>query len=863
MAWHALDPAQAGIRLEVGPDGLDSAEAGHRLQRYGPNRLPPPRRRSLLRRLLAQFHNILIYLLLVAAVAAWYLGHPVDSAVIALVVLANAVIGFVQEGKAERAMEAIGQMVARQARVRRDGRRLRIDAGDLVPGDRVRLKPGDRVPADLRLLECHELYVDEAALTGESLPVAKHPQALAPETALAERACMAWSGTLVVKGEAEGLVVATGTSSEIGRITGLLGAVHSLATPLLRQIERFGRLLSAAILALAGSLVLLAWLLHGQGVRETFMAAVALAVSAIPEGLPAIITITLAVGVRRMAQRRAIVRRLPAVETLGSVDTICSDKTGTLTRNELQATHLVLGARLQSGDAWREGGSATLRELCETAVLACEADRPEAADPLESALLQLAGASGVDVAGLLAARPRSGLLPFASENKLMATRHGEMLYVKGAPERVLARCCTALDQARFEPADWQQQIQRMASDGLRVLALARGRSVRHDGRLELAALGDALELVGLVGFSDPPRAEVPGAIAACTGAGITVKMITGDHADTALAIAGAIGIDTRHGALSGHELDGLSPGALAQAALRVNVFARAAPEHKLRLVEALQAQGRIVAMTGDGVNDAPALKRADIGVAMGQTGTEAAREAADMVLADDHFATIVSGVEEGRGVYDNIRKAILFALPTNAGEAMVIFLAVVLGVTLPITPVQVLWINTVTAITLALALAFEPLESDVMRRAPRPRGQGLVDAFMLLRLLWVGALMTAGSFALYLAALAAGDDLAAARTVAFNTLVACELVYLFNARRWHAPSWQLRTLLANPWALGAAGLLVLLQLGSTYLPLGNRLLGTAPIGVVEWLWILGFAALAFILVEIEKAWLRRRSRGLH
>lgn len=864
VVWHSLGTAEAAERLKSPADGLSGPEAAQRLGRFGPNQLPSPPRQSALLRFLRQFHNVLIYLLVVAAIAAWLLGHPVDSAVIGIVVLANALIGYVQEGKAARAMEAIGAMVGRSARVRRDGCWQRIDAQDLVPGDRVKLKPGDRVPADLRLLECHGLGIDEAPLTGESMPVSKRSAELPVQTPLAERLGMAWSGTLVVKGEAEALVVETGAATEIGRISGLLGEVQHLVTPLLQQITRFGQRLSLVILAVSGLLMLLAWLLHGQMPAQTFMAAVALAVAAIPEGLPAIITITLAVGVRRMAARKAIVRRLPAVETLGSVDTICSDKTGTLTSNELQATHLTLAGELKSREDWLQGDCEHLRQMAEAAVLGSEAERLESADPLEAALLHLAESTGLQPAEMRARHPRTALLPFASEYKLMATRHADQVYLKGAPERVLARCRTARGCDALEIELWQQRLASMAGDGLRVLALARRPAAGESGAMSIDQLGEGFELLGLIGFSDPPRPAVPAAIRACRDAGIRVKMITGDHAETALAIATQIGIDTDKGALNGADLDALQPDELAKRAEQVNVFARTSPENKLRLVEALQAQGRVVAMTGDGVNDAPALKRADIGVAMGQKGTEAAREAAEMVLADDNFATIVSGVEEGRGVYDNIRKTILFALPTNTGEALVILIAVVAGVALPLTPVQLLWVNTVTAITLALALAFEPLENDVMARPPRPRNEGLVDRFTALRALWVGLSMMLGTFGLYLMAQAAGASQAEARTVALNTLVVCEMVYLFNVRRWLAPSWHWRTLIANPWALWAVVLLAILQLLTTYLPIAQGLLGTAAIGLREWLWVGGFGVLLFAVIEVEKAWLlRRRGGGLH
>jgi calcium-translocating P-type ATPase len=850
VAWHAEDANSVRARLDTGPRGLSEEEAKARLDRHGPNVLPPPPRPSALLRLARQFHNVLIYVLLGAAALTAWMGHAVDTAVIIGVVVINALIGFIQEGKAEKAMQAIGALVAPRARVVRDGCTVTLDAALLVPGDLVKLKPGDRVPADLRLFEVHGLEIDEAPLTGESLPVRKAPDAVSADAALGDRLCMAFSGCLVTAGEGRGHVVATGAATEIGRITGMLGRVQALTTPLLREIARFGRWLTLIILAASLLLFAVGWLVHSIAMSDTFLAAVAFAVAAIPEGLPAIITITLAVGVQRMAARRAIVRRLPAVETLGAVTVICSDKTGTLTRNELRVTHVAVdGAvrHLQAGEPI-EG----LEMLAEAAVLCSEAEGVQGADPLEAALLAFAADAGVDASALREARPRLALLPFASENKLMATRHGDVLYLKGAPERLL-------DRSEGERTPWEQALAAMAADGLRVLALASRPARGESGAIGLDAVGAGFRMLGLVGFADPPRDEVPDAVAACASAGIAVKMITGDHVETALAIAAEIGIEVEAGAMTGPELDALEPDSLRERAHRVNVFARTSPENKLRLVEALQARGHVVAMTGDGVNDAPALKRADIGVAMGRKGTEAAREAAEMVLADDHFATIVAGVEEGRGVYDNIRKSLAFILPTNAAQASVVLLAVLAGLSLPLTPVQILWVNMVTAVTLALALAFEPLEGDIMRRRPRSQG-GIVTRYMLLRIVWVAALITLATFALYLLELGWGASEAEARTVALNVLVLCEITYLFSARRWLEPTWQPRVLVSNPWALVATGALVLLQLGITYLPVANTVFGTAPIGLREWLWAGSLALALFVIVEGEKTVLRMLRR---
>ncbi|NEZ03461.1 HAD-IC family P-type ATPase [Wenzhouxiangella sp. XN201] len=859
--WHTLTPAESLEGLQSSSPGLTAEEAARRLAKDGPNALPESPRRPWWRRLLAQFHNVLIYVLIAAALLAATLAHWVDAGVITAVVIINAIIGLAQEGKAERAMEAIGRMLALKAKVRRDGRWQTIPAAELVRGDIVRLGAGDLVPADLRLLESHGLRIDQAALTGESVPVGKTVETVEAQAPLADRRCLAYSGTLVGGGQGTGVVFASGSDTELGRISSMLETVENVTTPLLRQVNRFGQILSAVLVGFTVLVITLGRVLHGLPLDEGFLAGVALIVAAIPEGLPAIITITLAVGVQRMAARQAIIRRLPAVETLGSVTTICSDKTGTLTRNELHVRRVLTGM----GDFSPESLPAdcdAVRALAEAAVLCNDAEfGGDSNDPIELALLDLAAPAAIKIDEVRHASPRTALLPFSSHRKLMATAHGERLIIKGAPETVLERCSHVLGADGMEQllADtWRTRLDDLAGDGLRILALAeRHAGTPIDSIDDEHTLGKDFCLLGLVGFADPPRAEVPQSIRACREAGIRVKMITGDHAVTAGSIARELGLTSGNTVLTGPELDRLDDAELAERSASVDVYARTSPEHKLRLVTALQARGEVVAMTGDGANDAPALKRADIGVAMGIKGTEASRQAAEMVLADDNFSTIAAGIEEGRGVYDNIRKAVLFILPTNAAEALVVALAVLAGVTLPITPVQILWINMATAVTLALALAFEPTEGDVMRRPPRPRSEGLITGFVAARILWVGLVLTGATFALFQWSVTGSGDEALARTLAVNLLVAGEIVYLFNCRRLFAPSLTRESLGANRWAWLMVAILVVMQLGFTYLPAAQLIFGTTALEAGHWLLIGALVVPLLLAVELEK-WLWRR-----
>jgi magnesium-transporting ATPase (P-type) len=877
-------PAEQVLReLEAAPGGLSEAEAARRLAVHGPNRLRPPKRRGPVVRFLLQFHNVLIYVLLASAAITAALGHAVDTGVILGVTIINAIVGFVQEGKAESALAAIRNMLSPRAMVLRDGQRREIAAEELVPGDWVLLQSGDKVPADLRLIDSKNLRIQEAALTGEAEAVEKAVTPVAVETAIGDRTDMAYSSTLVIYGQAIGVVVATGERTEIGRISTLLEQVEEIATPLLRQMAQFGRWLSAAIVLAAGATFAAGVFWRHLRPDDMFMAAVALAVAAIPEGLPAIMTIILAIGVQRMAGRNAIVRRLPAVETLGAVTVICSDKTGTLTRNEMTVQRIVTADRVfaVSGAGYAPTGGFSLDgtpilpddapdlqaivragQLCNEAVLR-EQDgewRMEG-DPTEGALLTLAHKAGLDPSAEQERFHRVDSIPFESEHRFMATLHHDhhghgFIYVKGAPERVLAMCARELGDAGPQPLRpdyWRDRIEELTTLGQRVLAVAFRATAETRGELTFEDIEEGLILLGLLSISDPPREEAIRAVWQTRQAGIRVKMITGDHDETARAIAAQIGIGDGQKALTGRELETLDDAALQAVVLDTDVYARASPEHKLRLVAALQANRQVVAMTGDGVNDAPALKRADIGVAMGMNGTEAAKEAAAMVLADDNFASITHAVEEGRTVYDNLRKALLFTLPTNGAQALVVVTAILLGVALPITPVQILWVNMVTAVTLSLALAFEPAEANVMQQPPRDPGEPLLSGIMLWRIGAVAVLLVVAPLGLFLWETAQGRPQEEARTLAVNALVMSEIFYLFNSRYIHGSVLSRAGLLGSRPVLVSIGLMLLLQLAFTYFPPMQRLMGTAPIIAADW-GIVTLAGLAvLLLVELEKA----------
>lgn len=855
-APHSRSVETCIAALESHPEGLTAAEAARRLSAHGPNRLPDVQARRPLLRFLLQFHNVLIYVLLSAAVVTGALQHWVDTGVILAVVLANAIIGFIQEGKAEAAMAAIRQMLAPRAAVLRDSARVTVNGADLVPGDIVLLEAGDKVPADLRVIEARGLAAQEAILTGESVPVEKGSTPVLAAAALGDRRSMLWSGTLITQGTARGLVVATGTGTEIGRIGGLLEGVEQLTTPLVAQMDDFARWLSLFILLAAGLLLVYGYYIGHQDFAELFMAVVGVAVAAIPEGLPAVMTITLAIGVQAMARRNAIVRRLPAIESIGSVSVICTDKTGTLTRNEMVVTTVETtdGVFAVTGEGYAPEGKITpngdliglarASALCNDALLQDRAGHwTVEGDPMEGALLAFAGKAAGEIAAV-----RLDAIPFDSRHRFMAVltdaAAGRMIHVKGAPERILHMC------GGIDVHHWHARADALARQGLRVLALAE--RAETAGRIDLAALEGGLTFLGLVGLIDPPRPEAIVAVAECRAASIRVKMITGDHAGTAAAIAAQIGLQNPHRVLTGIDLDKLDDAQLALEVTDVDVFARASPEHKLRLVTALQANGLSVAMTGDGVNDAPALKRADAGIAMGLKGSEAAKEAAVLVLADDNFASIVAAVREGRTVFDNLRKVISFELPTSAGEAMVVVLALLLSLSLPITSVQILWINLITGITLGIALAFEPTEVGTMARPPRQRNAPILSGELLWHVALVALLFLAAVFGIFTYATGMGYPLALAQTMAMNMMVVLEIFHLFFIRNIYGTSltWAAARGTRVVWIVVIA--ITAAQFAVTYLPPLQAVLGTRPVPLADGLLIVAIGVAFFAIIEIEK-----------
>ena len=891
MNWHAA--TTEAVLAELGTDpkhGLSASAADERLARHGPNQLPAPPHDSLLKHFLLQFHNILIYVLLAAAIGTALLDEWIDTGVILGVVVINALIGVIQEGKAEKALDSIRALLSPKAMVRRDGHKQTIDATLVVPGDIILLKAGDRVPADLRLLESHSLRIDEALLTGESVATEKATAPVADRADLGDRFCLAFSGTLVTYGRGSGIVVGTGSSTEIGKVSGLLSEVQTVTTPLIRQMDQFGRWLSAAIIAVAAGTFAFGHFVRGFPSGDMFMAAVSLAVAAIPEGLPAIMTITLAIGVQRMARRNAIIRRLPAVETLGSVTIICSDKTGTLTKNEMTVQTVVTADdayRVEGAGYVPEGaffsanekihpqdGHPVLAELLRAAMLCNESAIRQKdgrwtleGEPTEGSLVALGLKAGLDAKHLHDTHPRLATIPFDSAHKFMATLHrdesGAFIIMKGAPEAVLAACTTQKTRHGEEPIDqtaWEKLMHETAQRGQRLLAVAVRPARSNQDTMTPADIQSGLTLLGITGIIDPPRDAAITAVTECQSAGIRVKMITGDHAVTARTIGRALGIGDGETTLSGHELEAISDADLPAAAREVDVFARATPEHKLRLVTALQADGHVVAMTGDGVNDAPALKRADVGVAMGVKGTEAAKEASAMVLADDNFASIAYAVEEGRAVYDNLKKAILFILPTNGAQGLTIVAAVLLGIALPLTPVQVLWVNLVIAITLALSLAFEPPEPGLMKHRPRVPNTPLLTPLLLWRIFFVSLLLVGGTFGHYLLVeMQPGTTIEFARTVAINTLVIGQMFYLFNSRYILAASWNWRGIFGSRPVLLAAAALLVLQALFTYTAPMQTLFQTVPLALGDWLRIFAFGLFVFLAVEIEKIFLRRKT----
>ena len=890
LPWHTYAIESVFQKLSTAEIGLTEQSARQLLQEHGPNRLRPAKKKGPLARFLVQFHNVLIYVLLAAGVVTALLGHWIDSGVIFGVVVINAIIGFFQEGKAEKALDAIRNMLSHQAMVKRNGQFINVPAEELVPGDVVLLQSGDKVPADLRLFKSRELRIDESILTGESVPVEKMTQPVAEQSSVGDRICLAYSGTLVTYGQGQGVIVETGDRTEIGRISGMLREVQTLTTPLLRQMAVFAKWLTIAICVIATATFAYGVLVHSNPVDAMFLAAVGLAVAGIPEGLPAIMTITLAIGVQRMAKKNAIIRRLPAVETLGSVTVICSDKTGTLTRNEMTVQTVATAAGIfeVSGAGYDPHGTFNLdgsevspaqipllREVSEAGLLCNDATLIQKGnqwelqgDPTEGALVTLALKAGLDQKLSHSQFPRTDAIPFESQHRFMATLHHDhaghsFIYLKGAPERLLEMCHQQRMRGEDVPIDrnyWETNMHTMASHGQRLLAIAFKPLVYEQQSLTFTDVEDGLTLLGIIGIIDPPREEAIRAVKTCQSAGIRVKMITGDHAITARAIGAKMGIGDGNTVVSGPELDTSSEEQILKAIQSTNVFARVSPEQKLQLVTALQACGDVVSMTGDGVNDAPALKRADVGIAMGLKGTEVAKEAAEMVLADDNFASIARAVEQGRTVYDNLKKSIMFILPTNGGEALIIIAAIIMGRSLPITPAQILWINMITAVTLALTLAFEPAERNVMQRPPRDPREPMLSGFLIWRIIFVSFILVIGTFGLFLWERDQGASLELARTVAVNTLVMFEIFYLFNSRYLLAPALTWEGLFGNRYALYAIGILVVIQLGFTYLSTMQTLFATTAMSFDAWVRVILVASSVLFLVELEKLMFRKFAR---
>ncbi|MBN9398568.1 MAG: HAD-IC family P-type ATPase ['Candidatus Kapabacteria' thiocyanatum] len=893
-AWHARTSEDVCMAFDVSVDaGLSDHDVERRRREHGVNELPRQRKQSAFARFLQQFRNPLVYILLISGLVTIILGGITDASVILGVVLVNALIGFIQEGKAVEALEALAGSVGTDARVIRSGRKQQVAVVDLVPGDVVVLESGDRVPADMRLVNARDLAIAEAALTGESVPVEKRTGPLDAATVLADRINMAYASTVVTYGSAVGIVTSTGANTEVGAISTLLADTVILATPLTKAIERFSNYLLVGIIILA-ALTFGAGLLRGEPFLEMVLAAVALAVGAIPEGLPAAVTIILAIGVARMAKRRAIIRRLAAVETLGSTTVICSDKTGTLTQNQMTVVTIMTdavvydvtgtgyapdGRVVRNGEAVDVAADAALDDclhvalLCGTAVVENREGRWDAiGDPTEAALVVLAMKAGMQRDAEERDHPLVDTIPFSSEDQFMATLHrqGETMriHLKGSVEAVLSRSVERrTGDGRSHAFDHDAVLAQAAdisAQGLRVLALAVKDVDASHGALEREDVANGMIFCGLVAMVDPPREEVKEAIRECQRAGITVKMITGDHAATASTIAMQLGLsgaekDGRLVARTGAELSAMDGESFARSANDVAVFARATPEQKLRIVEALQGKGHVVSMTGDGVNDAPALRAANIGVAMGRTGTDVAKDAADMVLTDDNFTTIVAAVEEGRTVFDNLLKFIVWTIPTNIGEGLVIVAAIALGMELPILPVQILWINMTTAIILGLPLAFEPRQPDVMDRPPRDASKPILSKDLLLRTIFVGTLLLCFSFSLFLWELDRGESIDTARTAAANGFVIMEIFYLFACRTLVLP---VRTVgfFSNGWVWGGVALTIILQLAFTYLPFMNMAFKTVPLALDVWVGAVASGIVVLLLVTIEKA-LRRRIRG--
>ncbi|EAY27628.1 cation-transporting P-type ATPase [Microscilla marina] len=903
--WHIMTATEAVKMLKTNSKiGLTQQEADKRLQSHGPNVLTQKKGESLLKIFLKEFHQPLVYILIIAGIGVGILQEWVEMIVIFLVVIINSVIGFVEEVKALRAIQSLSKELNAENTVIRNQEKKMVSVTDLVPGDIVTLQSGDRVPADLRLILTKDLQIDESALTGESIPSDKQANSLEKNVVLADRTNMAYASTLVTHGVATGVVVNTSDQTEIGKINQMIASADILATPLTRKIAGFSRFVLSIILILAG-LTITAGILRGNELSDVLLEGVALAVGAIPEGLPAVVTITLAIGVSRMSKRKVIIRKLPAVETLGSTTVICSDKTGTLTQNEMTVQRVLAGGKTfgVSGEGYRPLGEFTLEapptpenkqlpiskpleqdasfalnELLKAGLL-CNDSRllqqdelwKIEGDPTEGALLTSALKAGLDTDKQNKLTPRVDVIPFESEYQYMATLHQKddvhVMYVKGSIEKVLAACSNALDwNHEIHPIDHQEiqhKVQEFGEKGMRILAFARKEFPKSTSDIKHGDVQEGLTFLGLQAMADPPRPNAINAVAACKSAGIEVKMITGDHVVTAAAIAKKLGLHDDKAAnqeITGAVMNELSEEEFVQAAKEKSVFARVSPAQKLALVKALQQEGHIVAMTGDGVNDAPALRQADIGVAMGITGTEVVKETADIILTDDNFSSIKAAVEEGRRVLDNLVKFIIWTLPTNITEGVVILIASLLGLALPITPLQILWINMTTAIFLGSMLAFEPLEPDVMQRPPRNPKTPLITSPLIWRICWVSGLLVAGVYAVYHQAIRAGAPAQEAQTICVNIIVFGELFYLFNTRSLEFSQFKIG-FFSNLWLVLGVIIMTSLQLLLVYSPFMNKIFNTAPMSPKSWVVVLAISSLLYGLVECEKTIKRWKKHG--
>lgn len=882
--WYATNVEDIVRELDSNIDnGLSDKTATKHLQEFGENELPKPQKQSAFIRFFKHFNDILIYILFIAAIISAVLGHYIDTVVIVIVAIINASIGYFQENKAEKALDDIKKLLSLKANVIRNGTRTEIDATQLTIGDIVLLNPGDKVPADMRLFTTNNLKIEESLLTGESVPSEKNTEILGEDTMLGDRDNMAFTSTTVSGGTGRGIVVAVGGETEIGKINQMISDIKPLTTPLLRQTAKFGKTISVVIVAVAALVFAFGYFFRDYGTEELLLSVIGLAVAAIPEGLPAILSIILAIGVQNMAKRKAIIRTLPSVETLGSVSVICSDKTGTLTKNEMTVQTVVTrDAELHvTGTGYAPEGKIMYDEdnevdfskervltklidcfyYCNDASLGMdENDRwIVKGDPTEGALITLYDKADLNELNIR----RLATIPFDSEYKYMAilvdTGEKKIIFIKGAPDRLLDMACRERSEEGVQDFDrgyWEDKIKEIAQSGQRLIGAAYKIVDADTKKITHEDIQEDVIFLGLAGIIDPPRDEAIEAVRVAAEAGIRVKMITGDHIDTAKAIGVQMGIGDGEKALQGKDLEKMTDEELANAAVEYDIFARTSPEHKLRLVEALQSKGVICAMTGDGVNDAPALKKADVGIAMGIKGTEVTKESSEMVLVDDNFSTIVAAVEEGRRVYDNLKKTILFILPTNGAESFLIIASILFGTLMPLTPVQILWVNMVTSVTVSLALAFEKIEPDVMMRAPRSPKVPLLSGYFIWRILFVSVLIGGGTLWMNMNLLANGVAEDIVRTVTLQTIVFTQLFHLFNSRSISTFAIN-KDFFTNKAVFVVAALLIVLQLGITYLPFMNNAFGTTPLTLNYWIYPMIMGLIVFFVVEAEKAIMRK------